>query len=146
MLLPTFVMLLSIQQTCPPTPPEPWLQDPAEPSGFAEVANGKEVLVREREAEALRLLDQQEAVALTTTEAARFGAVPAGALEPGMRPYLVRAVAANRGSRLMGVYRRGDDLLVGTGSLGCPSYIRRAVVVYLDRPPVRVFPSAMTAL
>lgn len=146
MFMPTLaglVLAQSAQHTCPPVAPDAWLRQQPAISTSEIVPHA--ALVRENEAEALALMEDQEVVALTATQAARFGAT-GGAADPRLRPYLVRAVAANGGARLMGVERSGDDLVVTTGSLGCPAYIRRAVVVYLDRPPVRVFTSAMTAL
>jgi hypothetical protein len=62
-----------------------------------------------------------------------------------LRPYLVRAVAANAGGRIFFASWQENDLCVLNGSLGGFHYIRMPLIVYLERQPKRVWIEAGSA-
>lgn len=135
------------QMSCPNTPLDPWLRAyPAQSSSqYDSVPQENARLVIHDEGDALRMLVGEAIVPLSHAQAEQFS----GAAAPEdrtLRPYLLRAVSANRGGRLAGVDWSGDDLIVSTGTLGCPAYVHQAVIAYLHQRPVELYVHAMTAL
>lgn len=102
-------------------------------------------VVTEREAVALGRLAADPAVEISDAEVSRFLGLSVRPEQPGLRPYLVRAVLPNPAGRLHRISWSGDDLHVYSIGVGCPRYVRRAVVMYLDRRPARVFAAPLIA-
>lgn len=63
-----------------------------------------------------------------------------------LKPYLVRAVAANAGGRTIFVSWQGEDLEIVNGSLGNFHYIREPLIIYLEAKPERVWIQVHSAM
>ena len=89
-------------------------------------------------AEAARLLTDEVIVPLGGDKLGQFGDSP---VPEGMRPFLVRALAVNRGTGKFRVYQKGSALVVEHDSLGHGSkpQERSALVVFLKEKPAKVY-------
>jgi hypothetical protein len=96
---------------------------------------------------AIALLEKRSVVALSPSELSRFlgpAAKPAPT-DPGLHPYLVRAVFPTPYSNLA-VQWSGNDLHITAEGLGCLAYKKHPAILFLDRKPAAVFVSAGTDL
>lgn len=94
----------------------------------------------ERQPGARKRLEAASFVELSREDAKALAAPPAGDVS-GRRPFLVRGVVLNEGTGGFWVTRKGGRMSVHHGCLGrrpVPME-RRAVVVYLERPPDEVY-------
>lgn len=133
------------QERCEAARPDAWFSRPPPPMRDEQPVLEDAQIVTEREAVALGRLAAEPAVEISDAEVPRFLGPSVRPERPGLRPYLVRAVLPNPGGGLFRVSWSGDDLHVYSIGLGCPRYIRRAVVVYLDRRPAQVFVAPLIA-
>lgn len=93
---------------------------------------------------AIGLLDNQSAIPLTPAQLTEFG-VKASSYASARRAYLVRAVYPVPRPKLA-VSWVGKDLHVFANGLGCAPFVKRPLVILLDRKPRRVFVTAAAAL
>jgi hypothetical protein len=119
------------QQLCEPVPAA--LVAPVQPS---------------RREEAVERLRQVAIVPLSAAQAAELAPRAAGAAAGGAKPYLVRATAKNEATGVFYAQVCGGALWISHHSLGrdIPPSVRLPVVVFLDRPPTRLFVSVGMAM
>lgn len=100
-----------------------------------------------RRQDAVARLRDAAIVPLSRSQAVEL-APGAGAIPDGAMPYLVRAAGKNALAGTFEAQLCGDVLWVSHRSLGrdIPPSIRLPVVVFLDRPPARVFVSVSMAM
>lgn len=77
---------------------------------------------------------------LSVTENVKYAQTLYGKL----KPYLVRAVAANEGRRMFFASWYDDDLSVFNGSFGGFHYVREPLIIYLEKQPQKVWVDAGT--
>lgn len=121
-----------------------WLLPPAG-SGKSEKVDAALVYPVQKHVErAVGLLDKQSATPLTQAQLAEFG-VDAAPSTSVRRAYLVRAVYPVQRPTL-DVSWVSRDLHVFANGLGCAPFVKRPLVIFLDRKPRRVFVTAAAAL
>lgn len=139
-------LILTPQYECADVRTDSWLRTPPRRAATPEPINvGAAMMVRQNEAEALLLLEDNAAAPLTPSQADYFGGGDVRPDNGALRPFLVRAVGANERTHLQSVALSNGNLFVTTGSLGCVAQVRRAVIVYLEEAPRAVFTAARTA-
>jgi hypothetical protein len=119
------------------------------PPGFREappIAPGNIQIVRLNVAEAAAELSTQPVRALTPVEAGRLIGAEAPPGSQGLRPFLVRAVFPVENPILTAAWMEGDRLVVVADGLGCAPYVKRPLVLWLDRVPTGLFVVATAAL
>lgn len=75
--------------------------------------------------------------------AASFDVAYLKTLRGRLRPYLVRAVVANKGNYTFRVAWYGNALGISSGSLGVISYYRKPLIVFLEAMPENVWINAI---
>lgn len=121
-----------------------WLLPPPDTDKGEKVDSGLIYPLQKDVERAIGLLDNQGAIPLTRAQLAEFG-VDAAPFSAARRAYLVRAVYPVERPRF-DVSRVGEDLHVFASGLGCAPFVKRPLVIFLDRKPRRVFVTAAAAL
>lgn len=143
----TAAMPAGAQERCDHPTTNEWLRasPPADWRGITTVEVSPVLEVEHEIASAVAKLEDVDAIPLTPDEMRQFTGEPAGDPPSGTRPYLVRAVYPTSWPTLH-VSWYGNELYVFAGGLGCAPFVKRPIIVYLDRPPHTVFTSARSAL
>ena len=129
----------SAQWTCSLPATSEWLREGSPPSDdFAEIDRSRIHIVTHYLDTARTMLSARSIVPLDRAQLSRFlGGVPASPAK-GLQPYLVRAVFPVS-NPVLGVRVQGSALTVLAGGLGCASFVKHPIIVYLEREPVDVF-------
>jgi hypothetical protein len=133
------------QFTCALPTSSEWLKQ-GDSSGPVKQLGEKRVRpVSAHQAGAVAKLVRRSAVLLTEAEVRKFTGEPSSISDRALRGYLVRAVYPTANPALDVIWD-GTRLDVFASGLGCAAYVKHPIVVFIKRPPRRVYVMASAAL